>query len=283
MLVTFVASAYLTLILVIVCYGCGYNEEVLSNPIDAAIVQRTKRWPVLRAIYLSRLNWKTLLEKTILMYSDQQLVTGLAILISGYSQLSSSTGDMTSYHWQLMVYTAWFASLTHLTTLTILRKYFRDIKKVRIWRIGLMTLLMLLLMVALLPTGNSYWLVLLGVPARCFFPPIARKASYVSLGSGFSFSGSFISMLFSLVLISVSHITRAIRVSKRASFQSQRWLRQKPLGFLESLAHRHFEQVDNGALRYVLLSIVFTLLLAILDVFASLAWEVSLQWPHGKE
>lgn len=58
------------------------------------------------------------LRRIVLMFSDQQVVTGIALLASGYAQLSSG---ISNYHWQMLVYLAWFSSLTHLSTLTVLR------------------------------------------------------------------------------------------------------------------------------------------------------------------
>jgi len=55
------------------------------------------------------------------MFSDPQLVTGIGILVSGYTQITCS---LSTYYWQVIVYLAWFSSLTYLTTLTALRAFF---------------------------------------------------------------------------------------------------------------------------------------------------------------
>lgn len=52
--------------------------------------------------------------------SDLQILTGISILISGYAQLECG---LSCYHWQVLVYLAWFSSLTHLSCLTLLRNY----------------------------------------------------------------------------------------------------------------------------------------------------------------
>ena len=283
MLIAFVTSAYLTLILVVVYYGSGCDPEASINPIDVGIVRRTRRWPVFRSIHSSKLNWKMLLNKAILMFSDQQLVTGLAILTSGFSQLSSSSGSITAYHWQLMVYTAWFASLTHLTTLTTIRKYFREIKRARLWRLCLMTLLMLMLVVALLPTGNAIWLAgassatTAGFPARCYFQLIGKGDFYRSGDA------TFIAMVVSILVLSVSHFIRAVKVSGRASAQSLRWLKESPLRYVEAAARKSFDKPNQSKVKYLIQSIVFILSLAILDVFTSLAWEAGIGSMRAKQ
>lgn len=55
-----------------------------------------------------------------LTMSDFQLITGLAILISGFTQLQTG---ISAYHWQRLVQLAWFSSVTHLCCLTALRDY----------------------------------------------------------------------------------------------------------------------------------------------------------------
>jgi hypothetical protein len=58
----------------------------------------------------------------VLLFSDIQIVTSLTILSAGYSQLHCG---ISSYDWQILVYTAWFSSVTHLTTLTVIWHWFR--------------------------------------------------------------------------------------------------------------------------------------------------------------
>jgi hypothetical protein len=58
------------------------------------------------------------------------------------------------YHWQILVYLAWFCSLTHLSCLTFLRNHLYNHPGERLWRLIGMGALVVLLLVALLPTGN---------------------------------------------------------------------------------------------------------------------------------
>ena len=243
---------------------------------------------------MSKHDWKALLDRAVLMFSDQQLITGLAIQISGYSQLSPTSESISANDWQLMVYTTWFASLTHLTTLTSRRQYFRELSKARLWRVVLMTLLMSLLVVALLPTGNVAWLEFVsnwnttaGIPARCFFQAIGRRDSY-DTNNG-NENGKFLSMLVSMIVLCVGHFTRVIRVSKQASRHSQSWLKDFPLNRLEGAVQQSFERTNGTghtyyySLKYLSLSVVFILLLATLDFFSSLVWEASAEAPNGMQ
>jgi hypothetical protein len=56
-------------------------------------------------------------EAIILAFSDQQLVTGFALLLSTYLK-----GDITVYTFRVATTVAWFSSTTHLATLVVLRR-----------------------------------------------------------------------------------------------------------------------------------------------------------------
>lgn len=86
--------------------------------------------------------------------SDFQLVTGLSILISGFTQLDTG---ISAYHWQRLVQLAWFSSVTHLCCLTALRNYFRRNALGYFWRLPGMIILIIMLIVALIPTGHYTW------------------------------------------------------------------------------------------------------------------------------
>lgn len=71
------------------------------------------------------------LERFILGLSDQQLVTGIAILVTGYAQTCTIDG----YHFMILVAMAWFSSTTHLSTLVVLRDTFRACPTMRLIRV----------------------------------------------------------------------------------------------------------------------------------------------------
>jgi hypothetical protein len=89
-----------------------------------------------------------------LIMSDFQLVAGLAILTSGFSQLRCG---ISAYHWQHVVRLAWFSSVTHLCCLTFLREQFYQRKVVVWWRVSGMVILILMLIIAMIPTANYTW------------------------------------------------------------------------------------------------------------------------------
>src|SRR5580704_14637470 len=86
--------------------------------------------------------------------SDLQILSGLSILISGYIQLHCG---LSAYHWQVLVYLAWFSSLTHLSCLTFLRARLYERPEERTWRVLAMFSLICMLLGALVPTGGYNW------------------------------------------------------------------------------------------------------------------------------
>ncbi|KAF6783880.1 hypothetical protein CSOJ01_15836 [Colletotrichum sojae] len=96
-------------------------------------------------------------SKCILSLADAQLVTGFSILISGYWALKHGQG-LSAYHWKMLVFLAWFSSVTHLSALTFLRGYFAVHPAGRLWRISMMFFLLVLLFVGFIPTGHFEFL-----------------------------------------------------------------------------------------------------------------------------
>jgi hypothetical protein len=89
----------------------------------------------------------------ILTLSDQQLVTGLAMITAALSQCC----QLSAYEFQVVNSMAWLASTTHLSTLIILRSYFRENRIVRNIRVLGMAANMVLLLYATIVTTASYF------------------------------------------------------------------------------------------------------------------------------
>jgi len=212
------------------------------------------------------------------MFSDQQVVTGIAILSAGYSQLRCG---LSSYHWEIVVYLAWFSSVTHLTTLTVLCQYFRDNPLIRNWRAAFMLATVTLLGVALLPTTHRYWGTTPGVPAQCFFNALNPdwRYGYREIPNTKN-SADPVSVSSSLVVLFVSFVTRMIKLSKRGSISTRRWLRSKPSDLLKRLLGQlnHRARLSGACFFWRLAHQVFlgayVMLKAIFDINESMLWEV---------
>ncbi|KFY18027.1 hypothetical protein V492_00192 [Pseudogymnoascus sp. VKM F-4246] len=221
-LVGFLATAYLVVCLLIVHY------VLVFNPAEAGLAKET--------CYM------------VLMMSDQQMVTGTALLLSATTQLKCG---ISAYHWQTMIYFVWFSSFTHLATLTVLRGYLYENPSMRLWRLFFMTILILLLIAALTPTGNVNWDVG-SVPASCFF-----RYSLTS-----NISDNLTSMIFSVLVLWISYTTRAIKLFERSS--------RLHVSLQNAGAHRWILSIPY----YVILSTLLVVR-SWLDLLESMFWEIT--------
>ena len=109
--------------------------------------------------------WIPIIEKVILSVSDQQLLTGIAVLIAGFWTHCS----ISVYHFSLVNDLAFFSSLVHMITLDVLQSYLRAKKTVRNWRVVLMSCTALSLIASCVMEGHKYWFDSWSYDAQCLF------------------------------------------------------------------------------------------------------------------
>ncbi|KAF2087990.1 hypothetical protein K490DRAFT_56555 [Saccharata proteae CBS 121410] len=138
-LAAFIATAIITCGASLVGYFSDSLSEDDLGPVDKLVIDRYKRWktstsvsskdsdlhtPPDRRIDVIAQEQRALrtdaITRFVLALSDQQLVTGLAILIAALVKRCS----ITTYSFTIAFALAWFSSVTHLATLVILQKYF---------------------------------------------------------------------------------------------------------------------------------------------------------------
>jgi len=178
-ILAFTVSAYLTFALVLVSYLFGQVDSSLLNTVDTQVFHvRPFRALRSRNDRPTRLRVSQALRQAILALSDQQIVTGIAILGAGFQGLR--LGGIDSYHYQTVIYLAWMSSSVHLSALSILAPILKERPALRIWRLVGMLVLLVLLIIALIPTLSNDWGLLTwegmastnsgwGVPAVCFW------------------------------------------------------------------------------------------------------------------
>lgn len=225
-MIGFLVSCYLTLLLVCVYYFKGCIDDKTLNTFDKGLLRTLRR----KCKCKPSVALEPTTRKAVLMFSDQQLVTGTALLASGYTQLSCG---LSAYHWQIVVYLAWFSSLAHLTTLTALRQFFKDNPRLRLWRAILMLLTALMLVVALLPTGSWWWHIAPGVPAICYYKEMAPQGGFAG-SLNYNSGNQMLSMLVSIFGLLIGISTRLIKLSSRATASTRSWLRTKPGNYLKN-------------------------------------------------
>lgn len=170
-ILAFLLSAYITFAIVLVSYLLGSIDSSLLRPVDRYVHRCGRR--------RTSPSWHKALQQCVLLLSDQQIVTGIAICIAGFIGLR---GHISVYHFQTVIMLAWMSSSVHLSALTMLGEYFRKRPAVLGWRIVGMLVLLVLLLVALVPTASNLWALWWGpnqekydertswaIPARCFF------------------------------------------------------------------------------------------------------------------
>jgi hypothetical protein len=220
------------------------------------------------------------MEKAVLILSDTQLVTGLAFLIGGYSQLNCG---ISAYHWQIMVYVAWFSSFSFLSAMTFLEDYFQANQSLRIIRIFFMFVLGSFLIVALLPTGSHFWLNLLPEDGG-FYPSLSAKCYYVQLVSGRYNPGrgpKLWSMVVSILVIGISYLHSGIRLFDPTAEFTRKYFRAWPgsilkrsLYFLERRSTRRGIRAALWFLPYLGVFAGFTCLRVLYDIVESMLLEI---------
>ena len=236
--------------------------------------------------------WAEVVQAGVLIFSDTQILTGIAVLVSGYIQLPSGLG---LYHWEIVVDLAWFSSLAHLTTLTALRDYFRQRTTMAVIRTICMGVNLALLVIAMVPLGYSLTRTASPAHAVCLFEfNIPRKRLRQMSGSpalkGFGndlndFNTAFVAIAWAFLL--VSYATRVIRLFPGSATRARKYLRSWPgdfAAFIYTLLRDIRDSTCYGILQKFLSVILFLfraayiLGKAVCDVAESMSYEVSRIW-----
>ncbi|KAK8086131.1 hypothetical protein PG994_001105 [Apiospora phragmitis] len=145
----FLVSAYLVLAMLLGAYWFAVLPKGLVRRVDRQLFFARCAEPDER--------WRRIFEEIVLMFSDQQLLTGLGVLIAGYVQVVNAS--LSAYHWgDSVVYLAWLSSTVHLMSLSVLRERLKRGRVSLTVRICAIMLVFVLLVVVLWPTA---------VPVRC--------------------------------------------------------------------------------------------------------------------
>ncbi len=117
-----------------------------------------------------------MIERVILNLSDQQLLTGIAILVSGLIKHRT----ISLYHFTVISDLAWFSSYVHMTSLILLQDYLRDRPQLRNWQGSLMLLMLNLLMSSTIMEGHWAWEQSWSFAAQCVFDDLMGSIDGIS-------------------------------------------------------------------------------------------------------
>lgn len=203
--------------------------------------------------------------------SDQQLVTGIAILIGGYSQLQCS---LSYFHWSIIVELAWFSSVTHLCALTYVQTFLLHDRQALYLRLPIMLGLIGMLVAAFYPLQTADD----GYAAQCLFNMSKEQLADI----GFDNSPYFGSMVISQMMLVIMFLSRVIKLHQRSTCFTRKWLKNMPSrywGCFVTFLGRVSQESSGWKLRICLLlhilSLVFSVTAMILvNLMSSLLWDV---------
>ncbi|KAF2020071.1 hypothetical protein BU24DRAFT_459686 [Aaosphaeria arxii CBS 175.79] len=95
--------------------------------------------------------WRPFLDPLIIGLGDQQLITGYAVLLSGWMKVAQNSLELQGAHFVLILYICTLSSSSHLAALITLRKYFQTYKliaKIRMTMVVVFALFLLCSMIA---------------------------------------------------------------------------------------------------------------------------------------
>jgi len=156
----------------------GYLSQSLDDTLLDDLDRKVISWSSSKIQKLFRIDETSFVSKRearkeavtlfILTLSDQQLVTGLAILVSG----TLNKDRLTIYELSMLLSLAWFSTTTHLATLDALQIYLKRHRFIRHIRVGGMLAILALLFYLnfIMPASTSA--MARSVPLRCWY---ARK------------------------------------------------------------------------------------------------------------
>lgn len=207
----------------------------------------------------------------VVMLSDQQLVTGVAILISGFSQIKCS---LSVFHWTIIISLAWFSAVTHMSALTFLQAYVPDYKRILHLRLPLMFALVILLVGAMYPLVNADC-ALNGPLLCCFNLPKHSHFSDTSMYVG----GVGISQAALLLML----LSRMVKSYSCSSTFVRKYLRSKPGRYWEAIVCTFHQRAQRSTgciqgcfiLLHVLSLACLTTARVIADFLTSLLFDVS--------
>jgi hypothetical protein len=106
--------------------GAAILDDVIEKK-SSFLTGKTARWLSTRrsrSILPKATRWRRTLNQLVLSFADQQLVTGFALIISGYWKVWRLSNNFSqNAHWTMVVYLSFMSSISHLAGIFTLSKY----------------------------------------------------------------------------------------------------------------------------------------------------------------
>jgi hypothetical protein len=270
---SFIATAYLVLLLAVIAYFKGFLPGQYLRRTDRLVLHANSRNENSR--------WREIFESVTLSLSDQQLVTGLAILIAGYYEMLNN--DLSVYHWNIVVNLAWMSSAVHIATLTLLRDVLNKGRTLRNIRVAGMLLLSLLLTTAMWPLRRTQvpW----GTPVRCLWRSQLWNANLDT--DDYETSSLDPDRVISVIMLLGAYIWKLSQLFSSSRGWARRWLVAEPQAAMERLMRRAlFSHRPDWQIRPAYLLLTHSYIVAVVyaemaESFAAVILYLCLALPWG--
>lgn len=221
-ILSFIITAFLVLLVAITAYVGGFLPGHYLRRADRLVLHANSRNEDSR--------WRDIFESVTLSFSDQQLVTGLAILVAGYYEMFNN--NLSVYHWNIVVYLAWMSSGVHISTLTLLKDVFNKQPTLRNIRVAGMLALLILLITAMWPLRRYY--VTKEIPVRCLWG--SRSLNFRQELLNYKFVNP--EWTFSITTLLVAYVWKLSQLFSSSRGWVRRWLVARPQAATERLMRR---------------------------------------------
>lgn len=216
-LVAFISNSFLALACVFlnsIFFSAGTDDK--TNGIDRWFFAKAKRLTLFHITTDQRLFWQPILRKIVITLSDQQFLTGLAILSAGLWEHCS----ISVYHFNLILDLGLFSSATHLVAITHLAPHLQRDKMRRNLLVFLMVTKMALLVPYIAMRSHKHWYFYWTTPAQCLFGDLIGNTS-LSL------------VAFQLFALWYAYVSKIIILYERGHEACRKWLLVVPTAVLD--------------------------------------------------
>ncbi len=170
---SFVASAFISLCLLAANIVFIASSSKAANRIDNQVFTRARSLRLFIIKDAQSKFWIPVIEKVLLNLSDQQLLTGLAVLIASFVTHCS----ISVYHFSLAGELAWFSATVHLATLDVLQHHIKHRPFTQHVRAILMICLAILLLASTVLQAHEAWYESWTYGAQCLFDDLVGNIS----------------------------------------------------------------------------------------------------------
>lgn len=138
----FIASAYSSFFLGMIFYFFGFVPPNLLSDFEKRYLKNNYAPKMVEGF-----------QRGVSVVSDQQMAATVGILGAGFKGMRQST----VFEFQMIIYLAWMATNMHLSTLSILRTWFRTRPRLRTWKLLFMLASLIMMAYAIHPTMDYDW------------------------------------------------------------------------------------------------------------------------------